>query len=323
LEKVVASCNGRPIPIRTFSYQQLILATNSFDHRLILHADQGYEFYKGSFEGRILSIKSYKQVPMKDLAVGSIAISSKDLALTDIAISAKLSAHKNILRLAGCCLETSTPTLVYEYAQNGVLADQIDISRRQGMSMVWHSRLKIARQIAYAISYLHTAFSRPIVHRHIKLENIFLDHDDVPKLCDFSHSISIPEGEIHVVVDRVIGSLGSLCPRYMATSIVTEKTDVYSFGMVLLQLLTGQDSYRLCKLAGNDFKSEKLLGYLRKHGGKIMDPAILGEGGGTGVEQQLQAVLQLAFTCIEGDPDVRPTMVDVTKELRSIEKFIV
>ena len=67
----------------------------------------------------------------------------------------------------------------------------------------------------------------------------------------------------------------------------------------------------------------KLLGYLRKHGSKITDPAILGEGGGTGVEQQLQAVLQLALTCIEGDPNVRPTMVDVTKELRLIEKSVV
>jgi hypothetical protein len=98
LEKLVACCNGRPIPIRTFSYQQLVLATNNFDQRLIQLKDWLYTLYKGSFEGRILSIKTY-------------GARYKDFALMDIGISAKASAHKNILKLVGCCLETSTPSL--------------------------------------------------------------------------------------------------------------------------------------------------------------------------------------------------------------------
>ena len=122
LEKLVASCNGKPIPIRTFSYKQLILATNNFDRHFILNEDLGLGHYipcKGSFEGRILFIKRYFTF-------------SKSLALTDIGISAKTSAHKNILKLVGCCLETPCPILVYEYAHNGVLADQIYIAQLQG-----------------------------------------------------------------------------------------------------------------------------------------------------------------------------------------------
>jgi serine/threonine protein kinase len=85
------------------------------------------------------------------------------------------------------------------------------ISQRQGTHIVWQSRLKIARQIAHAISYLHTAFSRPIIHRDIKSRNIFLDQHDVPKLANFELSISIPEGETYVEDDRD-GDYGFLMP---------------------------------------------------------------------------------------------------------------
>ncbi|XP_062174688.1 serine/threonine-protein kinase ZRK1-like [Alnus glutinosa] len=314
LEKLVASCNGRPIPIRTFSYQQLILATNNFDHRFILYescAERIYKMYKGSFEGRILSIKVYDE---RD----SFA---KDLALMDIGISAKASAHKNILKLVGCCLETSIPSLVFEYAQNGVLADQIYISKRQGTPMLWQSRLKIARQIAHAIAYLHTGFSRPIIHRDIRQKNILLDQHDVPKLSDFSLSISIPEGETHVVTDILIGTMGFMCPSYIDTLMVTEKTDVFSFGMVLLRLLIGQHPFDYLHRSEDEYQPLKV--HLSNHAmNEIVDPAILAEEGGAGLEQQLQAVRQLGLTCIEDDPEIRPTMVDVTKELRRIERSI-
>jgi serine/threonine protein kinase len=315
LEKLVASCNGRPIPIRTFSYQQLILATNNFDHRLILHVDTWYTLYKGSFEGRILSIKMHKlNSPFeKDLVL-------LEQFLTDLGISAKTSAHKNILKLVGCCLETSIPSLVFAYAQNGVLANRIYISRRQGTPMLWQRRLKIAREIAHAIAYLHTAFSRPIIHRDIKPQNILLDQHDVSKLTDFSLSISIPEGETHVE-DDVRGTMGFVCPIYMSTSRITEKTDVFSFGMVLLEILTGQRSFDLERFVRDEDCSLRI--HVRNRViNEIVDPAILSEEGGAGVEQQLQAVWQLTLTCIEDDPEIRPTMVDVTKELRQIERFI-
>ncbi|XP_059438201.1 serine/threonine-protein kinase ZRK1-like [Corylus avellana] len=191
VEKEACCRRSWPIPIHTFSYKELISATNNFDHRLILCNHQVlYNFYKGSFEGRNISVRSYYDPRMLQFA------------LTDIGISAKTSTHTNILKLIGCCLETSILTLVYEYAQNGGLADQIFISRGQGTPMMWHSRLKIARQIAHVIAYLHTTFFRPIIHLSIKLENIFLDQHDVPKLTDFPFSISIPVGETHVELVR-------------------------------------------------------------------------------------------------------------------------
>jgi serine/threonine protein kinase len=97
-----------------------------------------------------------------------------DMAFTDIAVFAKASAHNNVIKLVGCCLEIQIPTLVYEFTENGTPSDRIfafdsDGARPQHHEpMAWQSRLKIARQIAHAIAYLHTAFSKPIIHRHIK-----------------------------------------------------------------------------------------------------------------------------------------------------------
>jgi serine/threonine protein kinase len=169
------------------------------------------------------------------------------------------------------------------------------------------------------IAYLHTGFSRPIIHRDIKPQNILLDQHDVPKLSDFSLSISIPEGETHVETDEVVGTFGFACPSYAKTRMVTEKTDVFGFGMVLLEILTGQQSFDTNR-KNEDFM---LLTHVTNRAiNEIVDSAILAEEGGTGLEPQLQAVLELALTCVENDPEIRPTMVDVTKELRRIERSI-
>ena len=315
LEVLVSACNGRPIPVRTFSYQELSRATNSFDPCLVVNNEKLYNWYKGSFDDRTIFIKEYKE-----------AFAVPDMAFADIAVSAKASAHKNVIKLVGCCLETQIPTLVYESAENGTLSGRIFVSdspgaQQQPQPMAWQSRLKIARQVAHAIAYLHTAFSRPIIHRHVKPRNIFLDQHDVPKLCDFSLSVTVPEGETDVKVEILEYTIGYVCPVYFATRRVTEKTDVYSFGRVLLDLLTGRYSWHLHKV---DDEDTNLINFLRNRDvNNIVDPAILAEEGGAKVKQQLQAVLQLAIISLDQDPVKRPTMVHITKELRRIERFVV
>ena len=108
LEKLIASCNAKPIPIRTFSLQQLLLATNNFSSEHLAYY-RAY-WYKGSLEGRIFVIKR---------------LNGANFAINDLVISAQMSGHSNVLKPIGCCLHNPSPIFVYEFAANGVLAYRI------------------------------------------------------------------------------------------------------------------------------------------------------------------------------------------------------
>ena len=224
---------------------------------------------------------------------------------------------------------------MFEFAANGFLSDRIYVSRvteLQHEPMEWERRLKIARQIAHALSYLHTAFPRPVIHMAINLHCILLDENDVPKLSDFYCSVSIPEGETDVNAPFIFRFYAPFifrfcAPELKATGKVTEKADVYDFGLILLELLTGEDSLNITRFTID--KDSSLVAYIHNRAqgsciNEIVDPAILAEYGEGGVSllRQLQAVLDLALTCTEEDPQRRPTMVDVTKQLRRIERFV-
>ncbi|XP_050246509.1 serine/threonine-protein kinase ZRK1-like isoform X33 [Quercus robur] len=363
LEKLIASCNAKPIPIRTFSPQQLLLATNNFSSEQLV---TGFSIrYKVSLEGRIVLIKSSfvrnaKPIPIRTISPqqlrqatnnypaqpswevywykgsleGRIVLIKRldnfaNFAINDLVISAQMSGHSNVLKPIGCCLHTRIPILVFEFAANGFLSDRIYVSRvteLQHQPMEWERRLKIARQIAHALSYLHTAFPRPVIHMGIRMHSILLDENDVPKLSSFYYSVSIPEGEADVEGFDGIRYLGFCAPEFKATGKVTEKADVYDFGRFLLELLTGEDSYKISRLTIG--KDSSLVAYIHNSAqgsciNEIVDPAILAEDGDgcASLEHQLQAVVDLALTCTEEDPQTRPTMVDVTKQLRRIERF--
>ncbi|XP_023918255.1 non-functional pseudokinase ZRK2-like [Quercus suber] len=176
-------------------------------------------------------------------------------------------------------------------AANGLLGDRLYVSghddEQQHEPMTWQSKLKI---------------------------------NDVAKLTKFSLSISIPKGETHAVVDYLGGTAEFICPNYFSTFHVMEKVDVYSFGSFLLELLTGRRLGHLAQTA-KDEGADLVENIKNLAINEIVKPAILA-GGGAGVEQQVQAVLQFALICREQDPEIRPNMIDVTKELRNIERFI-
>ncbi|XVF06063.1 hypothetical protein REPUB_Repub06bG0016200 [Reevesia pubescens] len=132
-----------------------------------------------------------------------------------------------------------TNFIVYEYAGTKNLSTCISATNVEPLP--WKCRLKIAVDLANAVAYLHTAFSRPVIHRDIKCSNIILDQNNVPKLIDFGLCISIPEGQSHVL-DALIGRSGFAAPEYLVRSYLTEKADVYHFGKLLFDLLSGPKS---------------------------------------------------------------------------------
>ncbi|XP_015161012.1 non-functional pseudokinase ZED1-like [Solanum tuberosum] len=161
----------------------------------------------------------------------------------DIAITAQVSHLKNVLRLVGCCLEFEQPVMVYQYVEGISLSDILfrkdNLIRKSALS--WGNRLRIANEVASAIVFLHTEFTTPIIHRDLKAQNVIIDQKSgVAKIVDFSLSISLPPGELEVQEDAIYGTHGSMAPEHAILGIITLKVDVYSFGVLLFQLLTGK-----------------------------------------------------------------------------------
>ncbi|KAA8545723.1 hypothetical protein F0562_020826 [Nyssa sinensis] len=308
------------IPIRNFSAKEILRATDYFDEHQVILADGFFKLYKGSLEERKILVKKFKD--------GSGSHLTTPLAIHDIVITLQMNRHKNVVRLFGYCLEFEGPALVYDYSGDepleNFLYNRDGASEHEDRSLRWKSRLRIAKEIANVVVYLHTALSRPVVNRDLKPKNIMIDQNGVAKLFDFSLSISIPLGESRVEDDNVIGTAGFLDPEYCQSGYVTQKSDVFSFGILLLVLLTGKQPF-------SSYLEEDevyLQSYVKKYIDKdqftnILDPKILeGRRGGIEQEQQLQAFVTLALKCVELKGEDRPEMIDVAKELSRIERFV-
>lgn len=309
MEELMASGNGRCNTIRSFTAKQLRSATRNFQSPR--YTVDG-KWFKTALDCRSVLIKIHEDHI------------TAEKACRDIAISSQMSNHGRVLKLLGCCLELPVPALVYEDAENGPLGSDGNILSPSTPSLKqtlpWKMRLRVAKDIAHALTYLHAAFSRPIVHRDVKATRVFLDKDLVPKLSDFSFSISIPEGEKRVE-SELVGTCGFVDPDYYTTSFVTEKTDVYSFGVFLLVLMTGKPAV-FNNMAQPEPEFVSLTDLVRrKSWDEVVDSKLLEEGRAMNEEEEvqfyleLQAFLNLAVNCVQVKVEDRPLMVDVAKEL--------
>ena len=210
---------------------------------------------------------------------------------------------------------------------NGNLGEQLTSNPT---CLSWKIRLKIVNEIASVITYLHTKFPRPIIHRDINPKNIHLDQDFSAKLSGFMLCMTLPEGETQVENEPMLGTVGYIAAE-LIYGVYSEKSDVFGFGSLLLDLLTGMrygDSKRLIKCY--DYCTPS---YVRNHTMneivEIVDPTILakaeavGVGGGEGVHHhhQFHAVFELILRCHRRNAEERPIMLDVAKQLKQIQRY--
>ena len=304
-------------PFRGFSAIELQKATDNYSYEnRIFEKWADFDWYKGCLEGRVVCLKNYNS---------GIYHADLEKVSNEIAVAAQVSGHKNALKLLGCCLETQLPTLVFEFPKNGNLDDQLRSSNLT--CLPWRIRLKIANEIASVITYLHTAFPRPIIHRDIHSQNIHLDQDFNAKLFDFTLCTTLPEGETQVLEsDLIMGTYGYVAPEVLSSGVYSEKSDVFSFGSLLLSLLMGK------RYGDIEFFEEYRRSYTKNHAMneivQIVDPTILVEAeavGGEGVHHhhhhhQFQAVFELILRCLRDNVEERPIMLDVARQLKRIQR---
>ncbi|CAF2105677.1 unnamed protein product [Brassica napus] len=217
--------------------------------------------------------------------------------------------HVNLVSLIGYCDEGNDLALIYEYMGNGNLKERLS-GKRRGSILNWSNRLKIAIESALGIEYLHIGCKPPMVHRDVKSTNILLGETFEAKLADFGLSRSFLVGSNTHVSTNVAGTIGYLDPEYYQKNWLTEESDVYSFGIVLLEIITGQPvieqsrekpyivEWAKSMLANGDIDS-------------IMDPNLH-----RGYDKSSSwKALELAMSCINPSSTERPNMTRVAHEL--------
>ncbi|WZY76338.1 hypothetical protein YC2023_022722 [Brassica napus] len=215
----------------TFAYSELKNATRDFNPSNKLGEGGFGTVYKGN-------LNDGREIAVKVLSVGS-KHGKRQFVAEIVAISAVM--HRNLVKLYGCCYEGDNRLLVYEYLQNGSL-DHALFGGDKTLQLNWPTRFEICMGVARGLAYLHEEASIRIIHRDVKASNILLDSNLLPKVSDFGLAKLYDEKETHMST-RVAGTIGYLAPEYAMRGYLTEKTDVYAFGIVVLELLSGRKNF--------------------------------------------------------------------------------
>ncbi|KAL0794980.1 hypothetical protein Bca101_066357 [Brassica carinata] len=289
---------------RVFTSTELEKATENFSEDRILGQGGQGTVYKGMLvDGKTVAVKKSKAVDEDKL----------EEFINEVVILSQVN-HRHVVKLWGCCLETDVPVLVYEFIPNGNLFQHIH-EESDDYTMIWGVRMRIAVDIAGALSYLHSAASSPIYHRDVKSTNILLDEKYRAKVSDFGTSRTVTVDHTHWTT-VISGTVGYVDPEYYGSSQYTDKSDVYSFGVILVELITGEkpvitlpDSQEIRGLADHfraAMKQNKLIDILDA---RIKDAC---------KPEQVMAVANLARRCLNSKGKKRPYMKEVYTELEKI-----
>ncbi|CAM6002076.1 unnamed protein product [Sphagnum balticum] len=285
-----------------FSYSVLKTATKNFHIGNKLGEGGFGAVYKGL-------LPDGTEVAVKQLSVGSKQ--GNEEFLNEVMFITGVQ-HRNLVKLRGCCLKDDERLLVYEYLPNKSLYQAL-FDEEHAVQIDWPTRLRIVLGTARGLAYLHEGCRTRIVHRDIKASNILLDEDYNPKIADFGLARFFLDNQTHVST-RVAGTKGYLAPEYVVRGQLTEKADVFSFGVVVLELVSGRSNF--------DHRLPTDTPYLldwswqlheKKRLKDIMDPSLL-EGPGYSEEEALR-VVTIALLCTQSEPTMRPTMTRVVAML--------
>lgn len=288
---------GRP---DVFSYGEIKSATNNFSQDNILGRGGYGLVYKGKlYDGRMVAVKQLSPTSHQ----------GKREFMTEISTISTVQ-HRNLVKLYGCCIESKAPLLVYEFLENGSLDQTIFATGKTNMNLDWRTRFDICVGIARGLAYLHEESSTRIVHRDIKTSNVLLDGDLNPKISDFGLARHYEDNMTHLSTG-VAGTLGYLAPEYAMMGHLTEKADVFAYGVVAMEIIAGRPNF------DESLEDDKkyLLGWAwrlheRSQTLEMLDPKLARFD-----EEEVVRVINIILLCTVGLPEQRPPMSKVVSML--------
>ncbi|XP_030464998.1 probable receptor-like protein kinase At1g80640 [Syzygium oleosum] len=291
---------SRKNSIAFFEYKLLEKASNSFSDSNVLGEGGFGRVYKARLDDN-------KHVAIKKLDCG-IQDAIREFE-NEVDLLSKMQ-HPNIISLLGYSINDETRFIVYELMQNGSLDTQLHGPSRRS-ALTWHRRMKIALDTARGLEYLHEHCNPPVIHRDLKSSNILLDANFNAKLSDFG--LAVTDGSQNKNNVKLSGTLGYVAPEYLLDGKLTDKSDVYAFGVVLLELLLGRKPVE--KLAPGQCQSIVTWAMPqltdRSKLPNIVDPAIKD----TMDMKHLYQVAAVAVLCVQPEPSYRPLITDVLHSL--------
>ncbi|XP_027149858.1 inactive protein kinase SELMODRAFT_444075-like [Coffea eugenioides] len=303
-------------PPRQFLYEELEEATDGFSDMNFL-AEGGFGLvYRGILrDGLVVAIKQLK-----------FSGSQRDADFCREVRVLSCAQHRNVVLLIGFCVEQKRRLLVYEYICNSSL--DLHLHGNLDTILDWDMRLKIAIGTARGLRYLHEDCRVGcIIHRDLRPHNILLTHDFEPLVADFGLARLHREWEL-CDEEQVIGTYGYLAPEYFTDAKVTEKVDIYAFGLVLLELITGEKTGALPNYSGQQFlfKNFHPLGTLEESHSladkqRFLDPCLVSYELQS-FPYELRAMSHAASLCLQKDPDLRPPMSKVLRILEGGGKVV-
>ncbi|GAQ90299.1 protein kinase [Klebsormidium nitens] len=300
---------GPDIVARYFSFDELHQATGGFDalHR-IGHGGSSI-VYRGK-------LKDGRTVAVKQLSVSSLAGVGDREFLLEVALLSRLH-HCHLVQLVGYCGDAHERLLVYEYMPAGTLREHLNAPN--GRVLDWPTRLQIALGAARGLEYLHEAANPRVIHRDFKSSNILLDKKLRAKVSDFGMAKQMAEGSplASPHLTQVLGTFGYFAPEYAMMGRATTKSDIFSFGVVLLELISGRAPVDMSRPRGQEslvLWASPLLHDEQRVLAEVADPGLAGRFS----PQDLQRLALLALACLQPDPEQRPRMPAVVQSIQTL-----
>ncbi|KAJ6799320.1 protein NSP-INTERACTING KINASE 3-like [Iris pallida] len=289
--------------LKRYSFKELRVATNHFNSKNILGRGGYGIVYKGCLrDGTIVAVKRLKDYN----AVGGEVQFQTEVEMISLAV------HRNLLGLFGFCTTESERLLVYPYMPNGSVASQLREHVHGRPVLNWSRRKRIALGTARGLLYLHEQCDPKIIHRDVKAANILLDEDFEAIVGDFGLAKLLDHRESHVTT-AVRGTVGHIAPEYLSTGQSSEKTDVFGFGILLLELITGQKALDFGRVAA---QKGVMLDWVKKLHQENKLGAMVDKDLKSNYDRiELEEMVQVALLCTQYHPSYRPKMSEVVRML--------